>query len=120
MEREPSASEAAPAAAALFAWGANSYGQLGLGHKEDVLLPQQLNDFCKPECIRRITGGGGHSAVVTGPSLAVLSNRWPVAGILPLFSQKVVKFCHVDPTPLASWGFLMALEDVWFPRPLSS
>ncbi|XP_027434614.1 secretion-regulating guanine nucleotide exchange factor isoform X4 [Zalophus californianus] len=65
MEREPSASEAAPAAAALFAWGANSYGQLGLGHKEDVLLPQQLNDFCKPECIRRITGGGGHSAVVT-------------------------------------------------------
>ncbi|XP_034851336.1 secretion-regulating guanine nucleotide exchange factor isoform X1 [Mirounga leonina] len=65
MEREPSASEAAPAAAALFAWGANSYGQLGLGHKEDVLLPQQLNDFCKPECIRRITGGGGHSAAVT-------------------------------------------------------
>uniref|UniRef100_A0A2I3TFI9 Secretion regulating guanine nucleotide exchange factor n=1 Tax=Pan troglodytes TaxID=9598 RepID=A0A2I3TFI9_PANTR len=65
MEREPSASEAAPAAAALFAWGANSYGQLGLGHKEDVLLPQQLNDFCKPRSVRRITGGGGHSAVVT-------------------------------------------------------
>nr|XP_012311967.1 secretion-regulating guanine nucleotide exchange factor isoform X2 [Aotus nancymaae] len=65
MEREPSASEAAPVAAALFAWGANSYGQLGLGHKEDVLLPQQLNDFCKPRCIRRITGGGGHSAIVT-------------------------------------------------------
>eukprot|EP00071_Canis_lupus_P012350 XP_005633784.1 LOW QUALITY PROTEIN: secretion-regulating guanine nucleotide exchange factor [Canis lupus familiaris] len=52
--------------------GANSYGQLGLGHKEDVLLPQQLDDFCKPECIRRITGGGGHSAVVTdGGSLFV-------------------------------------------------
>ncbi|KAL4697196.1 hypothetical protein H8959_002894, partial [Pygathrix nigripes] len=65
MEREPSASEAAPAAAVLFAWGANSYGQLGLGHKEDVLLPQQLNDFCKPRSVRRITGGGGHSAVVT-------------------------------------------------------
>nr|XP_051689900.1 secretion-regulating guanine nucleotide exchange factor isoform X3 [Oryctolagus cuniculus] len=65
MERESRASEAPPAAAALFAWGANSYGQLGLGHKEDVLLPQQLNDFCKSKCIRRITGGGGHSAVVT-------------------------------------------------------
>ncbi|XP_021781680.2 secretion-regulating guanine nucleotide exchange factor isoform X8 [Papio anubis] len=45
--------------------GANSYGQLGLGHKEDVLLPQQLKDFCKPRSVRRITGGGGHSAVVT-------------------------------------------------------
>ncbi|XP_045340640.1 secretion-regulating guanine nucleotide exchange factor isoform X7 [Leopardus geoffroyi] len=65
MEREPRASEAAPEGAVLFAWGANSYGQLGLGHKEDVLLPQQLNDFCKPECVRRITGGGGHSAIVT-------------------------------------------------------
>uniref|UniRef100_A0A2K6F1T6 Secretion regulating guanine nucleotide exchange factor n=3 Tax=Propithecus coquereli TaxID=379532 RepID=A0A2K6F1T6_PROCO len=65
MKRELCASEVAPAAAALFAWGANSYGQLGLGHKEDVLLPQQLNDFCKPMGVRRITGGGGHSAIVT-------------------------------------------------------
>ncbi|XP_069888880.1 secretion-regulating guanine nucleotide exchange factor isoform X5 [Dipodomys merriami] len=45
--------------------GANSYGQLGLGHKEDVLLPQKLKDFCKPGHIKKITGGGGHSAVVT-------------------------------------------------------
>ncbi|XP_055989048.1 secretion-regulating guanine nucleotide exchange factor isoform X3 [Sorex fumeus] len=65
MERGPGASEAAPTAAALFAWGANSYGQLGLGHKEDVLLPQQLSVFCRPESVRKITGGGGHSAVVT-------------------------------------------------------
>ncbi|XP_067605810.1 secretion-regulating guanine nucleotide exchange factor isoform X3 [Pseudorca crassidens] len=44
MEREPSATAAAPAAAALFAW---------------------LSDFCNPGCVKRITGGGGHSAVVT-------------------------------------------------------
>ncbi|KAG8524284.1 Secretion-regulating guanine nucleotide exchange factor [Galemys pyrenaicus] len=67
MEREQSAPKAARAAAALFAWGANSYGQLGLGHKEDVLLPQQLDEFCKPGCVRKITGGGGHSAVLTEP-----------------------------------------------------
>ncbi|XP_039092737.1 secretion-regulating guanine nucleotide exchange factor isoform X4 [Hyaena hyaena] len=65
MEPESRAAEADPAEAVLFAWGANSYGQLGLGHKEDLLLPQQLNDFCKPERVRRITGGGGHSAIVT-------------------------------------------------------
>ncbi|XP_006892093.1 PREDICTED: secretion-regulating guanine nucleotide exchange factor [Elephantulus edwardii] len=63
MARKLCAPEAAPAA--LFAWGANSHGQLGLGHKEDVLLPQRLNDFCDPGCVQRITGGGGHSAVVT-------------------------------------------------------
>nr|XP_006133570.1 secretion-regulating guanine nucleotide exchange factor [Pelodiscus sinensis] len=47
--------------------GANSYGQLGLGHKEDVLLPQTLKDFsCKHQNIKSITGGGGHSAIITG------------------------------------------------------
>ncbi|CAK6449241.1 unnamed protein product [Pipistrellus nathusii] len=72
MELKPSSSDATSAPAALFAWGANSYGQLGLGHKEDVFFPQQLNDFCKPGCVRKITGGGGHSAVVTdGGSLFV-------------------------------------------------
>ncbi|CAM5120531.1 unnamed protein product [Eretmochelys imbricata] len=55
------------AARALFAWGANSYGQLGLGHKDDVLLPQSLKDFsCKHQNIKSIAGGGGHSAVITG------------------------------------------------------
>ncbi|NXO03057.1 SRGEF factor, partial [Rhinopomastus cyanomelas] len=47
--------------------GANSYGQLGLGHKEDVLVPQSLKDVsCKCQDIKIITGGGGHSAVITG------------------------------------------------------
>ncbi|XP_061466208.1 secretion-regulating guanine nucleotide exchange factor isoform X2 [Rhineura floridana] len=51
---------------ALFAWGANSYGQLGLGHKEDVLVPQALREFpCSQKNIKSITGGGGHSAVLT-------------------------------------------------------
>ncbi|XP_007497077.2 secretion-regulating guanine nucleotide exchange factor [Monodelphis domestica] len=73
MEREPGLGEVAPAPAGspavtvtlLLSWGANSYGQLGLGHKEDVLEPQRLNDFCDPKHIRMLTGGGGHSAVVT-------------------------------------------------------
>ncbi|NXR95473.1 SRGEF factor, partial [Hypocryptadius cinnamomeus] len=47
--------------------GANSYGQLGLGHKEDVLVPQALKDVsCKCQDIASIAGGGGHSAVITG------------------------------------------------------
>ncbi|NXV79647.1 SRGEF factor, partial [Atlantisia rogersi] len=47
--------------------GANSYGQLGLGHKEDVLVPQLLKDVsCKCQDIKSIAGGGGHSAIITG------------------------------------------------------
>lgn len=50
-----------------FLQGANSYGQLGLGHTEDILLPQALTwFFCDEGNIKNITGGGGHSAVLTG------------------------------------------------------
>uniref|UniRef100_A0A8C8SM28 Secretion regulating guanine nucleotide exchange factor n=1 Tax=Pelusios castaneus TaxID=367368 RepID=A0A8C8SM28_9SAUR len=46
--------------------GANSYGQLGLGHREDALLPQSLKVFsCKHQSIKSIAGGGGHSVVIT-------------------------------------------------------
>ncbi|XP_055469473.1 secretion-regulating guanine nucleotide exchange factor isoform X4 [Psammomys obesus] len=65
MALECGPSQAVSTAAALFTWGANSYGQLGLGHKEDVFMPQRLSDFCRPGCIRSVTGGGGHSAAVT-------------------------------------------------------
>ena len=48
--------------------GANSYGQLGSGHKEDTLLPSRCLlpagvDIGK---LRQVTGGGGHSALLTG------------------------------------------------------
>ncbi|XP_075423808.1 secretion-regulating guanine nucleotide exchange factor isoform X2 [Ascaphus truei] len=50
----------------LFAWGANSYGQLGLGNRNDVLLPQQLMAFPgNQQPIKSISGGGGHSAALT-------------------------------------------------------
>ncbi|XP_042301777.1 secretion-regulating guanine nucleotide exchange factor isoform X2 [Sceloporus undulatus] len=65
MEAAPPAAAAA-AEALLMAWGANSYGQLGLGHREDVFLPQALQGFlCNQENIKNITGGGGHSAILT-------------------------------------------------------
>lgn len=53
--------------AQLLSWGANSYGQLCLGHKEDVLLPEsyELNDLPVNSKISSISGGGGHTAVIT-------------------------------------------------------
>ncbi|CAH2325682.1 Hypothetical predicted protein [Pelobates cultripes] len=50
----------------LFSWGANSYGQLGLGSSNDELLPQPVTHFPdNKRVITCITGGGGHSAAVT-------------------------------------------------------
>ncbi|XP_048341959.1 secretion-regulating guanine nucleotide exchange factor [Sphaerodactylus townsendi] len=50
----------------LFVWGANSYGQLGLGHKQDVFQPEALKEFAgNQKTLRNVAGGGGHSSVIT-------------------------------------------------------
>lgn len=48
----------------LYTWGANSYGQLGKGHAEDEAEPRRAEGL-QTEQIRCITGGGGHTAVIT-------------------------------------------------------
>lgn len=47
--------------------GANSYGQLGLGHVEDLSVPR-LSDTAalRHEVVRALGGGGGHTVVITG------------------------------------------------------
>ncbi|XP_055011635.1 secretion-regulating guanine nucleotide exchange factor isoform X2 [Boleophthalmus pectinirostris] len=47
--------------------GANSYGQLGQGHVEDQSLPQPAPTTAfQVQAARTLSGGGGHSMVVTG------------------------------------------------------
>ncbi|XP_033823565.1 secretion-regulating guanine nucleotide exchange factor [Periophthalmus magnuspinnatus] len=51
----------------LYTWGANSYGQLGQGHVEDQSLPQPAETTAfQVQSVRTLSGGGGHSVVVTG------------------------------------------------------
>ena len=54
----------------LSSQGANSHGQLCLGHTDDVLIPESFDDSpentCKPIEVALIQGGGGHTAVITG------------------------------------------------------
>ncbi|XP_047243386.1 secretion-regulating guanine nucleotide exchange factor isoform X2 [Girardinichthys multiradiatus] len=51
----------------LYAWGANSYGQLGQSHVEDRCVPW-LSDgsALQDRTARAVGGGGGHSVVLTG------------------------------------------------------
>lgn len=50
----------------VFSWGANSHGQLSQGHTEDLVLPTELLS-CPVSAseIASISGGGGHSLLVT-------------------------------------------------------
>lgn len=47
--------------------GANSYGQLGHGDVEDRSAPRLCDTAAlKDRAVRVVTGGGGHTAVITG------------------------------------------------------
>ncbi|XP_052400223.1 secretion-regulating guanine nucleotide exchange factor isoform X1 [Carassius gibelio] len=49
----------------LYTWGANSHAQLGQGHTEDQAEPRRADVGLQAEKIRCMTGGGGHSALIT-------------------------------------------------------
>ncbi|XP_037624139.1 secretion-regulating guanine nucleotide exchange factor isoform X1 [Sebastes umbrosus] len=51
----------------LHSWGANSSGQLGQGHEEDLKEPRRLSDTTAllNKAVRALSGGGGHSVVLT-------------------------------------------------------
>uniref|UniRef100_A0A672NLZ5 RCC1-like domain-containing protein n=1 Tax=Sinocyclocheilus grahami TaxID=75366 RepID=A0A672NLZ5_SINGR len=49
----------------LYTHFSNSYGQLGQGHREDQAEPRRADGGLQAEHTRCMTGGGGHSAVIT-------------------------------------------------------
>eukprot|EP00192_Tetraselmis_astigmatica_P009703 CAMPEP_0117664012 /NCGR_PEP_ID=MMETSP0804-20121206/8955_1 /TAXON_ID=1074897 /ORGANISM="Tetraselmis astigmatica, Strain CCMP880" /LENGTH=853 /DNA_ID=CAMNT_0005471141 /DNA_START=124 /DNA_END=2685 /DNA_ORIENTATION=- len=59
---------------ALFGWGRNNAGQLGLGHSNDVSTPEILGNTFHAKNIKLVAAGGGNEEQVTGGfSLVVTS-----------------------------------------------
>ena len=48
----------------VFSWGLNNHGQLGVGHKDNISLPEQVKDL-DGKNVRVIAGGEHHSIAVT-------------------------------------------------------
>ena len=105
----------------LFCWGANNYGQLGIGHmSEQETLPRIVNldnisELCV-ENIKSIIGGGGHTVLLTkGGEVFVCG--WNKAGQLGLgHTNNVDKFAKVDlgdnfiEEVAAGWDFTILLD----------
>ncbi|XP_076033632.1 secretion-regulating guanine nucleotide exchange factor [Oratosquilla oratoria] len=68
---------------ALYAWGANSHGQLGLGFvSEQVTTPvrvEDLPDNLSESSICRVSGGGGHTFILTS-SGKLFGSGWNSSG----------------------------------------
>ncbi|KAM4619104.1 secretion-regulating guanine nucleotide exchange factor isoform 2-T2 [Polymixia lowei] len=102
----------------LHAWGANSYGQLGQGHVEDLSAPKLSDTVAlSGRAVRLLDGGGGHSVVVTenGELLVCGQNHKGQLGLghtadistlqlWPCLSQKVVNVS-------CGWDFTLLLTD---------
>ncbi|KAI0103857.1 regulator of chromosome condensation 1/beta-lactamase-inhibitor protein II [Nemania sp. FL0031] len=62
----------------LFALGSNGSGQLGLGHKEDVSVPKQVefSQTLHDDPITQVAAGGNHTIVITASGKAYWSGDY--------------------------------------------
>ncbi|XP_048013843.1 secretion-regulating guanine nucleotide exchange factor isoform X1 [Megalobrama amblycephala] len=94
----------------LYTWGANSYGQLGQGHTGDQAEPQRADGGLQAEQVRCLTGGGGHSAVITesGDLLMCGQNHKGQLGLS--HTSEVITF---QPCPLSGCGRVQQVSCGW-------
>ncbi|XP_068745450.1 secretion-regulating guanine nucleotide exchange factor-like [Montipora capricornis] len=105
----------------FFSWGANSYGQLCLGHKEDVIVPQRCRQDAFPGNVEisLISGGGGHTAIITEKQDLFMCG-WNSKGQLGLgHTDDKPVLCHVPVLAVVKqvscgWNHTLAISDVGF------
>ncbi|KAL1512947.1 hypothetical protein ABEB36_002446 [Hypothenemus hampei] len=82
----------------LYAWGANSYGQLGLGYKsEEEVTPKKVvleGSDLDPQDIVSISGGAGHTLILDSKGL-IYCCGWNSKGQLGL-SDDTVKLTQIE------------------------
>jgi secretion-regulating guanine nucleotide exchange factor len=82
----------------LYSWGANSYGQLGLGHKSDEeVAPKEVNladSDLLADNIVAIAGGGGHTLILDKNGY-VYGCGWNSKGQLGT-SDDTLKFTQIE------------------------
>ncbi|KAM8861564.1 secretion-regulating guanine nucleotide exchange factor [Synchiropus picturatus] len=102
----------------LLAWGANSYGQLGLGHEVDQLVPQQAcASAFQGGKVRILSGGGGHSAIITenGDVYVCGQNQRGQLGLSNMEDISTFQLCrglsHRITSVACGWDFTLLLTD---------
>ena len=59
----------------VFAWGENYFGQLGVGDKEDRVVPTLVTGLLKTKSVVQVTAGAFHSAWLTADGLTSVRVR---------------------------------------------
>ena len=78
----------------IFFKGANSYGQLGLDNVNDYLLPQKVTRFWEEGDLPKfVTGGGGHTAVITGEKFDFSTLTVPL--LIEVTQSEIIKVIYI-------------------------
>uniref|UniRef100_A0A3B1J6S1 Secretion regulating guanine nucleotide exchange factor n=1 Tax=Astyanax mexicanus TaxID=7994 RepID=A0A3B1J6S1_ASTMX len=101
-----------------FSQGANSFGQLGQGHAEDQAEPQCMDDGQHSRKLRAITGGGGHSVLITesGELLVCGQNHKGQLGLGHILDIMTFQLCPLPGNMTVQqvscgWDFTIILTD---------
>ncbi|XP_012688563.1 secretion-regulating guanine nucleotide exchange factor [Clupea harengus] len=98
----------------LYTWGANSYGQLGQRGTEDLAEPQHAESSLLKEGVSCITGGGGHSVLITGSGSLLVCGQNHKGQLGLGHTTEVLTFVSVSfPSPVqqvcCGWDFTLFL-----------
>ncbi|CAH1256948.1 SERGEF [Branchiostoma lanceolatum] len=99
----------------IFSWGANSYGQLGVGHRDDRHSPQQLEGVNFR--VKAVTGGGGHTVLISAEGRLFVCG-WNQKGQLGLGHREdrsvptqVTALTEPVDTVACGWDFTLAVTE---------
>ncbi|KAG7324159.1 hypothetical protein KOW79_012175 [Hemibagrus wyckioides] len=102
----------------LYTWGANSFGQLGLKNAEDQVKPQRAEYGQDAKTLQAITGGGGHSALITesGELLVCGQNHKGQLGLGHVSEVMTFQLCQLPGSRTVQqvscgWDFTIILTD---------
>ncbi|XP_014888451.1 secretion-regulating guanine nucleotide exchange factor isoform X2 [Poecilia latipinna] len=102
----------------LYAWGANSYGQLGQSHVDDQCVPWlSVSSALQDRTVRVVDGGGGHSVVLTesGEVFVCGQNHRGQLGLGHSTDVSTLQLCPVLNHRVANvacgWDFTLLLTD---------
>ncbi|XP_071809806.1 secretion-regulating guanine nucleotide exchange factor-like [Asterias amurensis] len=98
----------------LLSWGANSFGQLALGHNRDCLIPEVI--VHPPEGVTAVAGGAGHTALLTDKGKVFMCGS-NFKGQLGLgHTQNMYRLVEVPEVPFVTkiacgWDHTLAITD---------
>ncbi|KAI9313059.1 regulator of chromosome condensation 1/beta-lactamase-inhibitor protein II [Dichotomocladium elegans] len=97
---------------AVYAFGSNGNGQLGIGHTDDVAIPTPCIGLPLDDPIIKIVGGGNHAAALTQSGRVYMAGHWGINQKSSIFFEPPALRGRVWHDVACGWSFTILAERV--------